>query len=206
MIIKRYLYISGENLNTELFQSGPYMFKCAAVNASREDFEELIAARTGEEHKIEWDQPEKNSTDYEESEIYSFHDGDWSWYDGSDESFYGRILEFEVALSSEDILSAYWEQDDRYRKEDAMRHFLEWVGYDADTEDETNKNVEANSKFKEIYGFTISEAIQEKSGHYLIGEIVRVFNRNRDANVDECSQWDQAVETVLERITEKSNY
>lgn len=99
--------------------------------------------------------------------------------------------ETEIELSEQELQDAHLEQERIYRFQDARGHLEDYVG--------TNKRGYLNkSGFYLRYGFRFDEAIDPKSEHYLLEEIVGQYEKCSDCNIAENDMFEKIVRHVLE--------
>ena len=101
----------------------------------------------------------------------------------------------KIVLTPEELKMAYYEQLHQYRLEDAERQLLFYIGYDED--DDTGA---VEEEFAKKYGFSIRDAVNATSEHYILEAIVDRYEDCLDCNIDENSTWQSACSFVLKSL------
>ena len=109
----------------------------------------------------------------------------------------------EYAMTADEIKAAYWYQDRQYRLEDAERQ-LKYLCFGDEVSDEEinalNRSAEIAedlASFEDDYGMSYCEALKH------LGAFVLNFEIGADCNLDENSQWENAIKNALKDLAEQ---
>lgn len=91
-----------------------------------------------------------------------------------------------ITLTPEEVEAAYREQFHNYLILDAEQHFSELY------EDE--------ELFARTYRFTVDQACDPGSPHYLLENLVTRFEHEQDCNIPENQTWESCIETEMQRV------
>ena len=207
MFVKRYLLLEADNNSFPAIHELPYETLKEAFDALNSEFERLVKNVFGKDHVIEYDQKgdaeliDDDGIRYslvldggEDSPSFFVHDGKGTVYTGV-------LREITVWLNATERERAYREHERQYRLMDAERQLYTYLGYEEDAEEDSEEDVENRAilqQFEDRYGFSLSEAVNDSSDHYLLDNIVYEFDDLFDCNLPENDIWCDAVRNVLE--------
>lgn len=105
----------------------------------------------------------------------------------------------KIELTARELESAFREREHQYMLEDAKRHFCEFaIGYyDYGEEYDEDEYATADADFKNTYGFSIVDAIDERSAYYVLETLVERYADAFDCNIAENDIWQSVCECVL---------
>ncbi len=205
MIAKRYLLLEGETNGFPAIVELPYEKLSDAIEALEREFKRLVDGVFGKDHVIKYDQNGDAELIDDDGIRYSLvHDGgedspSFFVHDGKGTVYTGVLREITIHANATELERGYRQAEHKYLLEDAERHFLEYVGFDVDADEEDGDNAAANQTFMDTYGFSIGEAINDSSESYLLDDMVELFERKRDCNLPENDVWENVVQAVLMR-------
>ncbi len=192
MNIIRYLYIelnSDKTVETRSFET-----KAEAVFYAGQRLRETVSAVLGADYIIPENHIDESGNIWHSNggtEIYS-SEYDWAlWRDGSEEAR-ASVEEKVIELSPAEMLSLYDAQTKEFLLEDAKRQLLDYAEYAFLTPD--------SADFLVKHGFTLEQAVDCNSEHYLLESIVDRYTDMFDCNVPENDLWLDAIESVLKDI------
>lgn len=199
--INRFLYISGNDENSNLVIERPFNTFEEALALSKREFEASVKDMLGPDVEIEYD-ADGSAEISDDCVSCSMYKGDWCVSD-DDHAVYGGIHTLYVDLSDAEIEAVYRYQLRRYRIQDAEAQFFTYVGIDPYVEEgaEEYADNEVNGQlFADKFGFTWDEAINESSDHYLLDAFVDEYEHDQDCNCAENDMWQACIDTVLMRL------
>ena len=140
------------------------------------------------------------------TEVVVNDNDEWLVYDASaDASYFGQItdncLPMEKLCPGERI-NLLNRCEEPYLFEDAAAVFCERIGWREPADDELNVEIDedVNANFMENYGFSVQEAMDKDSEHYLIGRMVERFRDIRDWQTADYDAMRAAVREILEEV------
>ena len=206
MFVKRYLLLESDNNGFPYIYELPYETLEEAFDALHREFKRLVEQVFGKDHVIDYDQNGDAELIDDDGIRYSLvHDGgedspSFFVHDGKGTVYTGVLREITVCLNATERERAYREHERQYRLMDAERQLYTYLGYEEDAKDseEDADNSVILQQFEDRYGFSLSEAVNDSSDHYLLDSIVYEFDDLFDCNLPENDIWCAAVRNVLE--------
>ena len=189
MNIVRFLYIEMKSNGVDAVNA--FETKAEAVSFASIRLKEVISETMGENYRIPSEDIDEDGNIYHSTgdvEIESSELG-WSFCRGFCEMMGASIDEQTIELTSAEMLNLYDAQVRVFLLEDAERQLMDYVDYsclDA-----------AHDDFDSAFGFSLNEAVDCSSEHYLLDRIVDRFTDKFDCNVAENDLWFEAIEDVL---------
>lgn len=206
MFTKRYLLIEGNTTRSPFIQELPYETLEEAFDALRREFLRLVEYVIGKNHMIDFDQ-NGDVKPYESNGIrYSLTSGEgdepcFFVSNGKGAVYTGSLCEITVRLTADELERAYRERERKYRVMDAERQLYSFLGYEEDAEEgdeEYAENLIILQQFEDAHGFSLSEAVNDSSEHYLLDFLAERFLCSIDCNVPENELWRSVIQEALE--------
>lgn len=114
---------------------------------------------------------------------------EWSLWKDGDEIARASVEEQMIELSPAEMLSLYGIQMNEFLVEDAERQLRDYAEY---------APVSAGCMdFLEEYGFSVDEAVDSSSEHFLLDSIVEQYSDAYDCGIAENDLWYNVIENVL---------
>ena len=104
------------------------------------------------------------------------------------------------ALSAEQEKDIFFKVEHEYRLEDAANHLGDH--FNINPEEDVEDNPGAYQLFTDVMGCSYDEACNPSSEHYVLDELVKLFERYQDANVAENDTWAYAVSDFIKSRTQ----
>ncbi len=189
MNIISYLYIE---LNTDKTVTvKAFIARSEAVLYASQRLRETVSAVLGADYVIpEHHIDESGNIWHSAGEVEIYSSGyDWSlWRSGTEEAR-ASVEEQIIELSHSEMLNLYDAQAKEFLVEDAERQLRDYAEYSAVTG--------GCMDFTGEYGFTVDQAADIDSDHYLLERIVERYSDRYDCGIAENDLWYAAIDSVL---------
>lgn len=97
-----------------------------------------------------------------------------------------------VIRSEEEVEAIYRFREKQYRLQDAEHLFYDCI-----------ENL-SEEEFEKKYGFSVEEATNPESEHYILLDLVEMFEDHFDCNLAENDIWDTVISYYLAKIEERT--
>lgn len=125
----------------------------------------------------------------------------WSVYDGISDTVRASIKGIEIELTPEEVREAFLTEEKACFCEDAKHALYEFLKYEESPEEGSYwdaRSAVVDNHMMETYGVSVQELVYRRSKYFILDNMVSMFERRQDANIDTWSVWEQIVRDVLD--------